>query len=458
NIFSNLFKFKTSLRAILDFVHNKILPAKEGVDISVRDATFIGSMFPTYFFNKIFIQGCATSLMSLAQYLCSSTFGTMSDTMGRKSVLLILCFVHIASTLLLSQSGISFVFFLLARILLGVSRAHVGILSAMISDVSDRESRTAAMASLGIAYSLAFTVGPKASSWILNKLFFNEGSTGSVLGPHIGLFAASLVCIDLLLLYTFPETIKPKEDTEKKVIPLDVHLRFHFNKSVPKRSFYQSLKILNPIELFRFSGIEDARDRTKMKKMAQVFFLHMSLYSGLECSLLFLAQQRFNYTGEKQSHIFLFTGVTMVIVQREVFCVCILTLVDLLFQAMLLQVLAYLTFGFSITEWMFYTALLLYSITSSLFTPTFNSLASLSIGPQHQGQLMGTFRSINGLARCVGPSLVGTLMWGVGAATAFTLASGATILVALLFKNIPNLDEFKASGQAKVDPSTKKSS
>lgn len=429
-IIKELCEKDTSLRAVLDFVHAKILPAKEGVDLSSQDATFIGS--------------CATSLMSLSQYLCSSTFGAMSDTMGRKSVLIMLCFVHITSHLLLSQSGISFIFFLLARILLGASRAHVGILSAMISDVSDRESRTAAMASLGIAYSLAFTIGPKASSWILNKLFFNEGPTGSVLGPHIGLFAASLVGIDLLLLYTFPETINLKEDNEKK--------------TAPKRSFYQSLKILNPIELFRFSGIKDAHDRTKMQKMAQVLFLHMSLYSGLECSLLFLAQQRFGYTGEKQSHIFLFTGVTMVIVQHgimrylkgghEIKTVLI---------AMLLQVLAYLTFGFSVTEWMFYTALLFYSFTSSLFTPTFNSLASLSIGPQHQGQLMGTFRSINGLARCVGPSLVGTLMWGVGTATAFTLGSGATILVAILFNNIPSLDEFKTSAQAKVDSSKKSS-
>nr|CUU97556.1 hypothetical transcript [Hymenolepis microstoma] len=430
-IIKELCERDAGLRAVLDFIHTKILPAKDGVDRSIQDATFIGS--------------CSTSLMSLAQYLCSSTFGAMSDTMGRKPVLLMLCLVHIASHLLLSQSGMSFVFFLLARILLGVSRAHIGILSAMISDVSDRESRTAAMASLGIAYSLAFTTGPKASSWILNKLFFDGASTGSVLGPHIGLFAAFLVCIDLLLLYTFPETIQLKEDTEKK--------------TVPKRSFWQSLKILNPIELFRFNGIDDARDRTKVQKMAQVLFLHMSLYSGLECSLLFLAQQRFGYTGEKQSHIFLFTGVSMVIVQHgimrylkggyEIKTVLI---------AMVLQVVAYLTFGFSVTEWMFYTALLFYSFTSSLFTPTFNSLASLSVGPQHQGQLMGTFRSINGLARCVGPSLVGTLMWGVGAATAFTLASGATILVALLFKNIPNLDEFKTSAQAKVDPPKTKSS
>ncbi|VDL19965.1 unnamed protein product [Hymenolepis diminuta] len=432
-IIKELCEKDAGLKAVWEFVHTKILRAKGGVELSAKDATFIGS--------------CAASLMSLTQYICSSTFGAMSDTMGRKSVLLMLCIMHIFSHLLLASSGVSIVFFLLARILLGATRANVGILSAMISDVSDRESRTGAMASLGIAYSLAFTVGPKASSWILNKLFFSKESSGSVLGPHIGLFAAFLVCIDLLMLFTFPETATLKKDTEKKM--------------APKRSLWQSLKILNPIELFRFHGIEDYQTRAKMQKMAQVLFLHMSLYSGLECSLLFLAQQRFGYTGEKQSHIFLFTGVSMVIVQhgimkylkggREIKTVL---------TAMLLQVMAYLTLGFSISEWMFYTGLLFYSVTSSLFSPTFNSLASLSIGSQQQGQVMGIFRSINGLARCVGPSLVGTLMWRVGTTTTFTLGAGATILVAVVFKSIPNLEVFPTNAQAKastVSPEKKSS-
>ncbi|KAM7535534.1 hypothetical protein Aperf_G00000092620 [Anoplocephala perfoliata] len=414
------------LKAVWKFIHPSILGAKDGAQLSANDATFIGSF--------------ASSLMSLTQYICSSTFGAMSDTMGRKSVLLMLCVMHIISHLLLASSGASFIFFILARILLGATRANVGILSAMISDVSDRASRTGAMASLGIAYSLAFTIGPKASSWILNKLFFSKESSGSVLGPHIGLFAASLVAIDLLLIFTFPETATFKKDTDSE----------GKTKSAPKRSVWQSLKILNPIELFRFRSIEDSQIRTKMQKMAQVLFLHMTLYSGLECSLLFLAQLRFGYTGEKQSHIFLFTGVSMILVQHgimrylkggyEIRTVSV---------AMLLQVVAYLILGFSVSEWMFYTGLLFYSITSSLFTPTFNSLASLSIGPQQQGQVMGTFRSINGLARSVGPSLVGTLMWRIGALPAFSLGAAATVLVGIIFKRIPNLDIFPASSHAK---------
>ena len=90
------------------------------------------------------------------------------------------------------------------------------------------------------------------------------------------------------------------------------------------RSFKQTLKLLNPLELFRFRNIEDKgsaclfssapylsanfdvsfvflafslKVQKKLQKMAVVFFLNMLLFSGLECSLLFLAQLRFGYTG-----------------------------------------------------------------------------------------------------------------------------------------------------------------
>lgn len=82
----------------------------------------------------------------------------------------------------------------------------MGVLSAMVSDVSDRETRTRGMATVGVAYSIAFLVGPPASSWLLGRLFFNPQAGVSVLGPHIGLTAASLALLDYLCLFMLPET------------------------------------------------------------------------------------------------------------------------------------------------------------------------------------------------------------------------------------------------------------
>ncbi|KAL5108729.1 Major facilitator superfamily domain-containing protein 10 [Taenia crassiceps] len=407
-----------ALVAIRRFVHTKILGAHEGAELSSRDASFIGSI--------------SSSLMSLAQYVSSSTSGALSDSLGRKPVLLTLHTLGLISYLLWSVSGASFIWFVLARILSGVSRANVGVLSAMVSDVSDRETRTRGMAAVGVAYSIAYLVGPPASAWLLGRLFFNSEAGVSVLEPHIGLAAASLALLDYICLFSFPETVSvpnsSREDAKVK-------------KRAWNRSFWQSLKLLNPLELFHFREIEDKIVQAKLQQMAQVFFLNMLLFSGLECSLLFLAQLRFGYTGRDQGRIFLTTGITMIIVQsgfvkrfkggREAKTAC---------WAMFIQALAYLVLGFSSSELLFYLGLILFSFASGSFVPAFNGLASLSVGPQQQGRTMGTFRSLGGLARSVGPSLIGGLMWLVGPSVAFALGALATFLVSVLFQRIPSLN------------------
>lgn len=52
--FSSFVNFcpKVGLKAVWEFVHSKILGAKEGAQLSANDATFIGSMFSTNFLVK----------------------------------------------------------------------------------------------------------------------------------------------------------------------------------------------------------------------------------------------------------------------------------------------------------------------------------------------------------------------------------------------------------------------
>ncbi|VDD75380.1 unnamed protein product [Mesocestoides corti] len=340
------------------------------------------------------------------------------------------------SYLLWSASGASFVLFVLARILSGVSRANVGVLSAMVSDVSDRATRTRGMAAVGVAYSIAYLVGPPVSAWLLGRLFFNPQAGVSVLEPHIGLAAAAISALNLICLFNIPETMV-KIKTDKKEEPVGSSKK-EAKQSASARTFRDSLKLLNPFELFRFRDITDKLVQEKLQKMARVFFLNMLLFSGLECSLLFLAQLRFGYTGRDQGRIFLTTGISMIIIQsgfvkrfkggREAKTAC---------WAMYIQALAYLILGFSNSELLFYVGLVCFSFASASFVPAFNGLASLSVGPQQQGQTMGTFRSLGGLARAVGPSLIGGLLWLGGPAFSFTLGAIATIYVSVLFARIP---------------------
>lgn len=147
---------------------------------------------------------------------------------------------------------------------------------------------------------------------------------------------------------------------------------------------------------------------------------------------------------------------------------------------MVIQALAYLVLGFSNSELLFYLGLVFFSFASGSFVPAFNGLASLSVGPQQQviflvyppdfqsttyydlfllqGQTMGTFRSLGGLARSVGPSLIGGLMWLVGPSVAFALGALATFLVSVLFQRIPSLNAITTNTPAHASASRVKSS
>ncbi|VDK30929.1 unnamed protein product, partial [Dibothriocephalus latus] len=52
----------------------------------------------------------------------------------------------IVSYLMWAVSGASFFFFLISRLLNGAARANVAVLSAMVSDISNKETRTRGMA------------------------------------------------------------------------------------------------------------------------------------------------------------------------------------------------------------------------------------------------------------------------------------------------------------------------
>lgn len=58
---------------------------------------------------------------------------------------------------------------------------------------------------------------------------------------------------------------------------------------------------------------------------------------------------------------------------------------------------------------------------------------------------MGTFRSLGGLARSVGPSIIGGLLWLVGPFGAFVAGALGTIGVSVLFQRIPNLNAVQST-------------
>ncbi|VDM00108.1 unnamed protein product, partial [Schistocephalus solidus] len=123
----------------------------------------------------------------------------------------------IISYLMWAVSGASFFFFLISRLLNGAARANVAVLSAMVSDISSKEMRTRGMAVVGAAYSVAYLVGPTASATLLGPLLGLSGPGGiGALGPQLGLVAALLSALNLILLFCLSESVPQKPPVQSQ--------------------------------------------------------------------------------------------------------------------------------------------------------------------------------------------------------------------------------------------------
>ncbi|KAF6774179.1 hypothetical protein AHF37_07016 [Paragonimus kellicotti] len=244
--------------------------------------------------------------------------------------------------------GSCFIWFTLSRMLCGVSRANIAVLSALVGDQSENVTRTRAMAVVGAAYSVGFTLGPLVSVLCLKRL------------------------------------------TDESVV----------------------------------SGLIFCSGDNRLWQWSFVWFGYLMIFSGLEFSLLFLTRTRFGYTGRDQGYMFFFMGVLMIIVQgglvRRFQTGNETRLCSLAFFTLSL---ATVIIGISQHPYTFHLGLSLWAFAAATFVPTFNGMVSLITGPNRQGHIMGVFRSLNALARALGPAVFSLLFWTSGDSSCFLISA-----------------------------------
>lgn len=127
--------------------------------------------------------GWAVGIYGLAQAVCQTLFGWLSDKFGRKTLILIGLALFILGSLMAAFSS-SIWGLILARAVQGTG-AIGAVLLAWLSDTTRDEVRTQAMAivgmTIGVSFGLAFILGPVLDAYIgLNGLFFLTAGLGAL--------------------------------------------------------------------------------------------------------------------------------------------------------------------------------------------------------------------------------------------------------------------------------------
>lgn len=359
--------------------------------------------------------GILGALYSVLQFFAAPIWGSLSDKIGRKPILLVSVFGLFISYVLWIFSG-SFTLLLLARFVGGIMGGNISVASAVVADVTDSNNRSKGMAFVGIAFALGFIFGP-ALGGILSMIDLTEIYPTTVkygINPFSmpAILAAILSFINLFYIYkNFEETL-PEEKRGKG--------------SAQGRSA-NIFKILKPLPY------------KEVNLTNYAYFLFIMAFSGMEFTLTFLAFERLGYSSMDNAYMFIFIGFIIAMVQggyvrRKAHQV---GEKKMAMQGMISIIPGLLLIAFSHSSIGLYVGLFFLALGSAMAIPTLTSLVSLFTPSSEQGHSLGIFRSLGSLGRVFGPILASVVYWKYGSAVPYIAGSICLLIPVLIISKLP---------------------
>lgn len=359
--------------------------------------------------------GVLGGLYSLLQFVCAPFWGSLSDRVGRRRVLLVTVAGIALSYALWFVSG-SFTLLVVARILGGIMSGNIAAATAAVADVTTGENRAKGMGMVGAAFGLGFILGPAIGGGLsLFDLSEHFPSLTSIGANPFSTAAGGAMLLSLLNL-------------------LWIYRRFDETLSVEDRSKAQSeRRSINPIRLLRGVDLPGV-DRGNLTN-----FLFIFSFSGMEFSLMFLAAERFGFGPGGNALLLSFAGVTMALVQGGL----IRRLaprygeVRLATAGLAIIIPGLLLTGFARSVGMLYFGVFVMAIGAATVIPSLRALVSRYAPTERQGEVLGVFASLGSLARAAGPLVAGALYWRFSSEVAYCAGAAIIILPLLLTFGLP---------------------
>jgi DHA1 family tetracycline resistance protein-like MFS transporter len=346
------------------------------------DAAGIGLIFPilprlledvTHTRNIAPYIGIMTALYAVMQFIFAPMLGALSDTLGRRPVLLI-SLAGAAINYVIMAFAPQLWMLLLGRAIAGLTSANVSVATAYITDISPEDTRARRFGLSNAMFGIGFIIGPVL---------------GGLLGDHwlrLPFIAAAVLngCNLLLALFILPESRPPA----RRKIDLAA-----LNPLRPRRWVF-SMKGLLPIVLVYFilSATGEAYG-TCWALWGFDTFRWNGLWIGLSlgtfgvCQTLvqaFLPGPATKLLGERMAVV---VGIA---------CACI----------------ALVAMAFANQGWIVFAIMPIFAL-AGIGTPAFQALATRQVDPARQGQLQGVLTSAVSVASIIGPLAFSTVYFVV---------------------------------------------
>jgi DHA1 family tetracycline resistance protein-like MFS transporter len=311
--------------------------------------------------------GALIALYALMQFLCAPVLGNLSDSYGRRPVLL-LGMSGLALDYLVMAFAPGVAWLMIGRAIAGASGATHTTANAYVADVTPPEERAARFGLLGAAWSVGFILGPVI------------GGLLGELGPRVPfLGAAGLTLLNLVLgLLVLPESLAP-----------DSRRPFRFARANPVGALRQvrrypvAFGMLGALLLFQIG--HDANPST------------WTYYTML----------KFGWTSADVGYSMAAVGVGLAIVQGGFMRFILAAIGERMAVLAGLATMATAFLGWSIaTEgWMMYALIVPYAV-GSIAMPAIRGVMSNQVPEDEQGELQGAVMSLLSLTAIGSPLLM----------------------------------------------------
>jgi len=311
---------------------------------------------------------------SLGQFVAAPYWGRLSDSIGRKPVLIFTLLGSALSYVILAYAP-NLTVVILSRILTGLMAGNVSIAFAYVADITDDSNRSAGLGKVSAALGLGFMTGPAIGGLLAGNNVENANYLLTALAAAGINFLAMLAAIVFL-----------KESLDVK-----------------KRKPFEGFSKI--ITLATFSP---AKSLLPLVSCGLIFYTAMSM---MESIFPLWANKIFSYGPSHIGGVFFMLGSLGVIIQLGL----IGRLTDLFGEKKLVQLAALslttgliligsATFAFSLWIGLFF-----FGCGSAIFNPSLSSLISKSADPSSRGQYLGHYQAACSMGRVIGPSFSGVL-------------------------------------------------
>jgi predicted MFS family arabinose efflux permease len=332
--------------------------------------------------------GVLIASFAIMQFFFSPLLGRVSDSKGRKPILLLSLFVSFVGFSIFSFAN-SFLMLLLSRIIAGIATERA-VAQAYIADVTDEGSRTKELGKIGAALGAGFIIGPAM------------GGVLSTFGYSIAGYAAMILTL------------------------VNIFFVFYF-LSEPNREREQSIEFSGYLR-----GLRDSIKKPLLGPTLLILFIVTFAFSTIPVIVPLLGLEFFNFDSFQLSIVFIYIGLIQIVMQGF-----LINWLSKRFGEEKLIALGPTLMAIGVFVMPVFQNLIIFYIANSLLAAGFGLintsipafLSKRSSGSE-QGSVLGILSSVASIANIPGPLIIGVVYDVAGSFVPFALSS---IMLAIAF-------------------------